>query len=79
VSFHPEYQLPFFGIQHGCFGGKDSKNKKIHVDCADAKNAKGEVLTPLPESFRPLPLNDDMDKEWFDLIKDFKTSGRKTK
>ena len=67
-----------FFIQHGCFGGKDKSGSKIHVDCGDAK-AKGEVLTPLPESFKPLKLTAEMDKAWFDLVKNFKTSGRKIK
>jgi len=66
--------------QHGCYGGRDSKDKstQIHVDCAD-ENADGKVLTPLPESFKPLVLNADMDTEWFDLVKNFKTSGRPKK
>lgn len=46
------------------------------MDCSDTKKAKGEVLTPLPESFKPLKLTADMDKQWFDLIKDFKAGGR---
>jgi hypothetical protein len=36
-------------------------------------------VTPLPESFKPLILTDDMDKKWLDMIKNFKTSGRKVK
>jgi hypothetical protein len=39
----------------------------------------GQALTPLPASFKSLILNDDMDKEWLDMIKNFKTSGRKMK
>ena len=46
------------------------------MDCSDTKKAKGAVLTPLPESFKPLKLTDDMDKKWFDLIRDFKAGGR---
>ena len=70
---------PCFDFQHGCFAGKDKNNKKILVDCSDANRAKGEVLTPLPESFKPLVLTDEMDKAWFDLVKNFKTSGRPSK
>jgi hypothetical protein len=33
-------------------------------------------VTPLPASYKPLILNDDMDKKWLDMIKNFKTSGR---
>jgi hypothetical protein len=36
-------------------------------------------VTPLPASFKPLILTDDMDNKWLDMIKDFKTSGRKMK
>jgi len=76
VASLPEHAHLF--AEHGCFGGKDPVTKKqIHVDCTD-QNAKGEILTPLPESFKPLVLNDDMDKAWFDLIKNFKTNGRPT-
>ena len=35
------------------------------------------MLTPLPDSFKPLILTDDMDKEWLDLIKHLNTSGRR--
>ena len=69
----------FLTIQHGCFAGKDSRGKQIHKDCSKTNSAKGEVLTPLPESFKPLTLNDDMDKAWFDLIKHFKSGGRPMK
>lgn len=75
VASLPEHAHLF--AEHGCYGGKDKDNKKIHIDCSDQGKAKGEVLTPLPESFKPLPLNNGMDKEWFELIKNFKTSGRK--
>lgn len=78
VASLPEHAHLF--AEHGCFGGRDPKDKQtqIHVDCT-GENAKGEVLTPLPESFKPLVLNADMDTEWFDLIKNFKTSGRPRK
>ena len=62
-------------FQHGCFFGDNGK--KEHVDCSDAK--AGKVVTPLPESFKPLILTDDMDKKWLEMIKNFKTSGRKVK
>ena len=37
------------------------------------------MLTPLPESFKPLLLDDEMDTKWLDLIKDFKATGRPKK
>ncbi|KAL3811324.1 hypothetical protein ACHAXA_007389 [Cyclostephanos tholiformis] len=59
-------------MKHGSFfSGKDGKT---HVDCSDTK--AGKVVTPLPASHKPLILNDDMDKKWLDMIKNFKTSGR---
>eukprot|EP00804_Cyclotella_cryptica_P019508 CCRYP_006663-RA/>CCRYP_006663-RA protein AED:0.15 eAED:0.15 QI:286/1/1/1/0.66/0.5/4/493/463 len=61
--------------EHGCFGGRND-GEKIHVDCSRAKNAKGEHLTPLPESFKALNLTKEMDDAWLDLIKDFKAGGR---
>eukprot|EP00584_Thalassiosira_punctigera_P007847 CAMPEP_0172533554 /NCGR_PEP_ID=MMETSP1067-20121228/6217_1 /TAXON_ID=265564 ORGANISM="Thalassiosira punctigera, Strain Tpunct2005C2" /NCGR_SAMPLE_ID=MMETSP1067 /ASSEMBLY_ACC=CAM_ASM_000444 /LENGTH=395 /DNA_ID=CAMNT_0013318207 /DNA_START=14 /DNA_END=1201 /DNA_ORIENTATION=+ len=65
--------------ENGCFGGKSPETKqRIHVACTDV-HAKGEILTPLPDSFKPLVLNDDMDKQWFELIKEFKTTGRPKK
>lgn len=63
--------------QHGCFFKE--KDIKTHVDCNDTKKLAGQVLTPLPASFKPLILNDDMDNEWLDMIKNYKTSGRKMK
>jgi len=73
VASLPEHAHLF--AEHGCFGGKDGNKKPIHVDCADAA-AKGEILTPLPESFKPLKITDEMDQAWLDLIKDFTTHGR---
>lgn len=64
-------------VQHGCFFKE--KDIKTHVDCNDTKKLAGQVLTPLPASFKPLILNDDMDNEWLDMIKNYKTSGRKMK
>ena len=61
--------------EHGCFGGKDKNNNKIHVDCKES-GAKGDHLTALPDSYYPLQLTEEMDREWFDLIKNFKTAGR---
>ena len=77
VASLPEHAHLF--AEHGCFKGKDPKTRKqIHVDCSD-EYAKGAKLTPLPESFKPLRLTEDMDKQWFDLIKDFKSGGRPMK
>jgi len=46
------------------------------MDCSVLQK-KGQARTPLPESFKPLILTDDMDKEWLDLMKHLKTSGRR--
>jgi len=77
VASLPEHAHLF--AEHGCFGGKDAKGQKIHVDCSHAKQAKGEMLTPLPESFKPLTMDAKMDEEWYNIMKDFKTSGRPKK
>lgn len=62
--------------QHGCFISQD----KAHVDCNNTELAQGgKNLTPLPESFRPLILTEEMDRAWLDMIKDFPTSGTKIK
>ncbi|KAL3794771.1 hypothetical protein HJC23_012781 [Cyclotella cryptica] len=60
--------------KHRCFGGRND-GEKIHVDCSHAKNAEGEHLTPLPESFKALNLTKEMDDACLDLIKDFKAGG----
>jgi hypothetical protein len=62
--------------QHGCYGGKEQGGKQIHLDCSQSKHAAGDHLTPLPESFKPLKLTKEMDDAWFNLIKDFKTTGK---
>jgi len=51
------------------------------VDCNNTELAQGgkQNLTPLPESFKPLILTDEMDRAWLDMIKDFPTSGTKIK
>ncbi|KAL3789256.1 hypothetical protein ACHAW5_001666 [Stephanodiscus triporus] len=73
VASLPEHTHLF--AEHGCFF-RGAVNDNTHVDCSDMKLA-GQALTPLPASFKSLILNDDMDKEWLDMIKNFKTSGRK--
>ena len=50
----------------------------MHVDCSLLQQ-EGQLLTPLPESFKPLLLDDEMDKKWLDLIKDVKVTGRPNK
>lgn len=55
--------------EHGCYGGRNNE-QKIHTDCSEEK-AKGKLVTSLPDTFKPLKLTDEMDKQWFDLIKDF--------
>ncbi|KAL3780208.1 hypothetical protein HJC23_007532 [Cyclotella cryptica] len=62
--------------EHGCYGGRVEGGKQIHVDCSQSKNAAGDHLTPLPESFKPLNLTKEMDGAWLDLIKDFKLGGK---
>ncbi|KAL7484247.1 hypothetical protein ACHAW6_013344 [Cyclotella cf. meneghiniana] len=42
------------------------------------QNAKGEHLMTLPELLKALSLTQEMNDAWFDLIKDFKASGRPT-
>mmetsp|Transcript_12207 Transcript_12207/g.25755 ORF Transcript_12207/g.25755 Transcript_12207/m.25755 type:complete len:405 (-) Transcript_12207:113-1327(-) len=64
--------------EHGCFGGRDNNGNKIHIDCHDAIK-KDNKLSTLPEEFKPLKLTAEMDKKWFDLVKGFKTNGRKMK
>ena len=50
--------------EHGCYAyGKGG-------ECGIAGNR--EVDSVLPDSFKPLKLTDDMDKEWSELIKDLK-------
>lgn len=50
------------------------------MDCNKTELAQGgQNLTPLPESFRPLILTDEMDRAWLDMIKDFPTPGTKRK
>jgi len=75
VSSLPQHAHLF--AEHGCYGGRNEKTKeKFHEDC---KTAKGDHLTPLPESFYPIKLTAEMDEAWFDLIKNFKTPGKKKK
>lgn len=66
VASLPEHAHLF--AEHGCFGGKDESNKKIHVDCHDKIRARGENLTPLPDNFKPLNLTEAMDDAWLKLL-----------
>ena len=64
--------------EHGCFGGKEKGNKKIHVDCADTENARGgKNLTPLPEEFKPLKIDKSMHDAWLKLLEDSKIGAKK--
>lgn len=54
-------------FQHGCFGGEIGTT----VDCS-IHQKEGQMVTPLPDSFKPLVLNEEMDEMWLDLIKDCK-------
>lgn len=55
-----EYHL--YITQHGCFAGKNQDKKECGKD--------GDKLTPLPQSFKALPITKEMDDRWLDLIKD---------
>eukprot|EP00956_Cyclotella_meneghiniana_P036374 scaffold124816_cov23-Cyclotella_meneghiniana.AAC.1 len=50
--------------EHGCYFHKKG------TECGTAGNT--EVDSVLPDSFKPLKLTGDMDKEWSELIKDLK-------
>ena len=50
--------------EHGCYHHTNGK------ECGKAGNT--EVDSVLPDSFKPLKLTDDMDKEWSELVKDLK-------
>jgi len=47
--------------EHGCYDGDGN------VECG---GRKAENLTPLPDSYKPLVLTEEMDKKWMDLIHD---------
>jgi len=48
--------------EHGCYTDKKG------IECG-----KGSAVeSVLPDSFKPLKLTEDMDKEWFEVIKDLK-------
>lgn len=68
VASLPEHAHLF--AEHGCFGGRDKEGGKIHVDCHDKMNARGENLTPLPDDFKPLQLDETMDEAWTKLLAD---------
>jgi hypothetical protein len=48
--------------KNGCFAG-DLQNL---VECG----ANGGIETPLPDSFKPLKMTDEMDDHWIELIRD---------
>jgi len=49
--------------EHGCYTSKKG------IECGKAGNNIDSVL---PDSFKPLNITDDMDKEWADVVKDLK-------
>mmetsp|Transcript_32032 Transcript_32032/g.67341 ORF Transcript_32032/g.67341 Transcript_32032/m.67341 type:complete len:383 (-) Transcript_32032:206-1354(-) len=57
VASLPDHQHLF--AEHGCFG------RAKGMECEEGGNN-----TPLPKSFKPLPLTKEMDNQWMDLIKD---------
>mmetsp|Transcript_29752 Transcript_29752/g.54638 ORF Transcript_29752/g.54638 Transcript_29752/m.54638 type:complete len:127 (-) Transcript_29752:223-603(-) len=64
VASLPEHAHLF--AEHGCYAGGKKGN-----ECGKAGTGAGsEQLTPLPESFKPLKLTQEMDDRWLDLIKD---------
>ncbi|KAL9189884.1 hypothetical protein ACHAXT_009559 [Thalassiosira profunda] len=65
VASLPEHQHLF--AEHGCFRSGELKNQ----ECGAAGVGQGvSNLTPLPESFKPLPITKEMDDQWLELIKD---------
>ena len=75
VASLPQHAHVF--AEHGCFGGGDSQGSKIHVDCSDTKNARGENLTPLSEEFKPLKIDESMHNAWLKLLEDEKMEAKK--
>ncbi|KAL3775429.1 hypothetical protein ACHAW5_007153 [Stephanodiscus triporus] len=61
VASRPEHAHLF--AEHGCFNG-DLNNL---IECG---KEKGSVETPLPDSFKPLIMTEDMDNQWIELIRD---------
>lgn len=60
VASRPEHAHLF--AEHGCYNG-DLANP---VDCATTTGVESQ--SPLPESYRALPLTEDMDKNWIHLM-----------
>lgn len=75
VASLPEHAHLF--AEHGCFGGKNEIGGKIHVDCHDKKTARGENLTPLPDDFKPLQLDETMDEAWLKLLAENNVGAKK--
>lgn len=52
-------------LQHGCYNGENG------IECGKAGGGSGVAdVTALPDNYKPLILTDEMDEQWFDLIKD---------
>ncbi|KAL7528547.1 hypothetical protein ACHAXR_003932 [Thalassiosira sp. AJA248-18] len=60
VASLPEHAHLF--AEHGCLKQQECGKEGLGGGVSD--------LTPLPESFRPLPMTKEMDDQWMDLIKD---------
>ncbi|KAL7529792.1 hypothetical protein ACHAXR_003157, partial [Thalassiosira sp. AJA248-18] len=60
VASLPEHAHLF--AEHGCLHQKECGKEGLGGGVSE--------LTPLPESFKPLPMTKEMDDQWMDLIKD---------
>ena len=66
VAALPEHAHLF--SDHGCYDSRTSKPGVIvNRECGTGK--AGELETPLPKEFYPLEINEQMDKDWEELIK----------
>lgn len=64
VAALPEHAHLF--AEHGCYHNRTG-DQIGHRECGTGRGGKGE--SPLPKSFYPLTLTEDMDKAWEDLVK----------
>jgi len=56
--------------EHGCFASGEAG-----IECGK-KGTKAQNLTPLPDTYKPPVLTEDMDKAWMDLIYDLPLPGK---
>lgn len=64
VASLPEHQHLF--AEHGCY---------FHTKGKECGKEGSKNDTPLPESFKPLKLTQEMDDRWMDLIRDLPLAG----